>query len=74
MTKLIFLDIDGVLSGLDKNNLWTLLEDKQLLLGKIIAETGAKIVLTSTWRLHTLIETKEYMLMKGFYLFQEVLK
>lgn len=64
MEKYIFLDIDGVLAvpdftGVQKR--WTLNPNKQELLGRILKSTGAKIVLSSSWRLHDLEKTKLYM-------------
>ena len=66
--KIIFLDIDGVLatSGYLKDGLWALHPEKQKLLGKLIINTNAKIVLSSSWRLATLEQTKEHMQAEGF--------
>jgi len=67
--KIIFLDIDGVLAvpnPLKKGGVWGLSEEKQHLLGKILTQTDAKIVLSSSWRLHTLEKTREYMTSEGF--------
>ena len=64
--KIVFLDIDGVLNS----DLWerTLDDDKRkrlenhfdpkcvALLNKVLAQTNAKIVLTSTWRLNHSLE------------------
>lgn len=57
MTKIIFLDIDGVLNSMDYfdkvkdndgyNDINT---EKVKLLKEIVDQTGAKIVLSSTWR------------------------
>lgn len=68
MIKLIFLDIDGVIATPDyvKEGLWALNPEKQKLLGEIIKATGAKIVLSSSWRKLTLEDTKEYMAEEGF--------
>jgi len=68
MKKIIFLDIDGVLATPDylKDGNWALNPNKQELFGEILNKTGAKIVLSSSWRLHTLEETKEFMLQEGF--------
>lgn len=68
MRKIIFLDVDGVLATpecLDQGE-WCLVPSKQLLLKEILDKTGADIVLSSSWRLHTVEETKEYMIQKGF--------
>ena len=52
--KVIFLDIDGVLNSLDckeKIEGYLFVEDKKIaLLKELIDATGAKIVLSSTWR------------------------
>ena len=60
MKKIIFLDIDGVLATPEylKDGLWALNPDKQEMLGKILSETNADIVLSSSWRQNTLEETK----------------
>src|ERR1700733_15390391 len=53
--KVVFLDIDGVLTCDDTPNprKFPYVVDKRLLgrLNKLLARTGAKVVLTSTWRL-----------------------
>lgn len=74
MKKIIFLDIDGVLATPEylKDGLWALNPEKQKLLGEIIAQTDAKIVLSSSWRYATLEQTKEHMEQEGF-LFNDVL-
>ena len=68
MEKIIFLDIDGVLAvpSCLKDGMWALSDEKQKLLGKILDETDAKIVLSSSWRYATLEKTKEHMESKGF--------
>jgi hypothetical protein len=68
MQKFIFLDIDGVLATPEylKEGQWALHPEKQELLGKILAETGASIVLSSSWRYSTLERTKEHMESEGF--------
>lgn len=56
--KIIFLDIDGVLNSraYDRKRNWneqTDIDETRLpLVKKIVDETGAKIVLSSTWREH----------------------
>ena len=56
--KIIFLDIDGVLNSAtyDRTRDWTKQTDIDVsrlpLLKRIVDETGAKIVLSSTWRTH----------------------
>lgn len=68
MEKIIFLDIDGVLAipSCLKDGMWALSDEKQKLLGKILDQTGAKIVLSSSWRYVTLERTKEHMESEGF--------
>ena len=68
MEKIIFLDIDGVLAvpSCLKDGMWALSDEKQKLLGKILDQTGAKIVLSSSWRYATLERTKEHMESEGF--------
>lgn len=68
MKKIIFLDIDGVLATPEylKDGMWALNPKKQELLGKILEETSAEIVLSSSWRMNTLEETKEKMTEEGF--------
>jgi len=66
--KYIFLDIDGVIATPEtvEEGLWGLTLSKQELLGKILFETGAKIVLSSSWRHNDLKSTIDYMSEKGF--------
>lgn len=61
--RFIFLDIDGVIATPDtlEDGMWGLTPEKQDLLGMIIEKTGAKIVLSSSWRKHTLESTIEHM-------------
>lgn len=68
MDKYIFLDIDGVIATPETvdEGLWGLTKSKQELLGKILSETGAKIVLSSSWRHNDLKSTIDYMNEKGF--------
>lgn len=68
MEKIIFLDIDGVLATPEylKDGQWALNPEKQKLLGEILAQTDAKIVLSSSWRYATLKKTKEHMESEGF--------
>lgn len=72
MRKILFLDIDGVLAvpSVLKYGMWGLCDARQALLGKILDATGCEIVLSSSWRLHTLEDTREYMTKEGF-LFSE---
>ena len=55
--KIIFLDIDGVIST-EKSH-YALDKDACDLLGKIIDATDAKIVISSSWRRNTVEDTKE---------------
>lgn len=64
MDKYIFLDCDGVITTPETK--FKLTHDSQSGIGKIIKATGAKIVLSSSWRLNTLKETIEYMKQQGF--------
>lgn len=68
MRKIIFLDIDGVIATYDTvvDCTWGLSPDKQTMLGIILNSTGAEIVLSSSWRLNTVEETREYMTGQGF--------
>lgn len=54
--KVLFLDVDGVLNYYNPNidhydNSW-ICQDRLKLLAQIINKTGAKIVVSSTWRLY----------------------
>lgn len=68
MKKIIFLDIDGVLATPEylKDGQWALNPEKQKMLGRILDETDAEIVLSSSWRHNSLEKTKEYMEGEGF--------
>lgn len=57
MKKCIFLDFDGVVTTLKSN--WTLDKKKMELVKRICDETGAKIVISSSWRRYTLADTIE---------------
>lgn len=46
--KVIFLDFDGVITT--EKSRWCLDKDKMLLLKRIVDATGAKIVISSSWR------------------------
>lgn len=48
--KLIFLDVDGVLNMHGSGGLFTLNKKRLRLLEKIVKETGAEVVVSSTWR------------------------
>ena len=68
MKKIIFLDIDGVLATPEylKHGQWALNPEKQKMLGRILSETDAEIVLSSSWRHNSLEDTKEFMDKEGF--------
>ncbi len=74
MKKYIFLDIDGVIATpeVTEDGMWGLSPEKQVLLGIILKETGAKIVLSSSWRKHSLEESIEYMKKRGFLYCDEI--
>lgn len=57
MNKVIFLDFDGVITTLKSN--WTIDNDKVELVKQICDATGAKIVISSSWRRYTLEQTIE---------------
>lgn len=59
MDKLIFLDIDGVIST--QKSHYALDKDACDLLGKIIDATDAMIVMSSSWRKNTVEDTKNYL-------------
>ena len=65
MRKYIFLDIDGVLATPKSvegvGGEWKIEDEKQELLKRIIESTGAKIVLSSSWRKWDLETTIEFM-------------
>jgi len=73
--KVIFLDIDGVLTHISYTNTenYDLDEEKIKLLKKIINKTEAKIVLISSWRNTNLINNEEVHL-KCYWKLIEVLK
>lgn len=62
--KLIFLDIDGVIATYKTR--FQLTPKKQDLLGFILNETDAKIVLSSSWRHHNVEDTVKHMNEEGF--------
>ena len=55
MNKIIFLDFDGVITTRDSK--WEIDNNKCLLVKKICDETGAKIVISSSWRYSTIEKT-----------------
>ena len=75
MKKIIFLDIDGVIATPESvvDGLWALVESKQKLLEFIIMQTEAEIVLSSSWRLSSVDETKKYMKEKGFWFCDKII-
>lgn len=74
MRKIIFLDIDGVIATNERivDGTWGLVDAKQKLLGDILNETGAEIVLSSSWRYNDLHNTKIYMERKGFWFVEKI--
>jgi hypothetical protein len=74
--KVIFLDIDGVLNYFDYNmevdiksfvNFKEIDTEKVLLLNEIVRRTGAKVVISSTWRkLYSIEELIEGLDERGF--------
>ena len=56
MSKILFLDIDGVVNSKSttdfRNNLWPVDPYKAFLVGKIQLDTDCKVVLSSSWRHH----------------------
>ena len=57
MNKYIFLDIDGVITT--EKSRWRLDKSKLKLLKEIMDKTGAKIVVSSSWRLGSVEATKK---------------
>ena len=57
MSKIIFLDFDGVITTLKSK--WTIDNEKVKLVKQICDATGAKIVISSSWRRCTLEQTIE---------------
>lgn len=57
--RVIFLDFDGVLTSL--NSRWKLIPEKCDLLGKILEETNAMIVISSSWRRDNLKDTFDFL-------------
>ena len=55
MNKIIFLDFDGVITTYASK--WEIDNEKCLLVKKICDETGAKIVISSSWRYSTVEKT-----------------
>lgn len=65
MDKYIFLDFDGVITN--KESKYKLDKQSCNLLGKIIEETDAKIIITSSWRKSTLEDTIKYLNTTSFF-------
>lgn len=57
MSKVVFLDFDGTITTLKSN--WTIDNSKVDLVKQICDVTGAKIVISSSWRRYTLEQTIE---------------
>jgi hypothetical protein len=56
--KIIFLDVDGVLNSVQDRFSWTIESDMHLiLLACIVRRTDAKIVVSSSWRNCSLLDT-----------------
>lgn len=70
MKKYIFLDIDGVLATPEcieeGSREWGLVNRLQDIFERIINNTNAEIVLSSSWRSWDVEDTKQYMTEKGF--------
>lgn len=63
--KVVFLDVDGVLNTHSSGFMKTVTKSKLRLLSEIVDRTGAKLVLSSTWRLD--IEFKSNLIRKLAY-------
>ncbi len=66
--KLIFLDMDGVIATprVVKDGLWAIDPQCEEELGRIISATGAELVISSSWRKHTIAETVDFLNEQGF--------
>lgn len=70
--KVLFLDIDGVLNSnhdpaLDENRIMGISPRLMPHLNRVLLESGAKVVISSTWRLHhKLSELRELLVAQGF--------
>ena len=58
-TKILFLDFDGVVTTVKSH--WRFDEEKMALLGTILDATDAKIVITSSWRRYSLMDTIDFI-------------
>ena len=56
MSKILFLDVDGVLNNYRTGGIFTVTKSKLRLLQQIVERTGCEIVLSSTWRLNVMGE------------------
>lgn len=61
--KVIFLDFDGVITTMKSH--WNLCKEKMELVKEIVDKTGAKIVISSSWRHSTLESTLDYITTLG---------
>lgn len=61
--KVIFLDFDGVITTMKSR--WNLCKEKMELVKEIVDKTGAKIVISSSWRHSTLESTLDYITTLG---------
>jgi hypothetical protein len=76
MKKIIFLDIDGVLATpecITEYGTWGLVESKQNLFKKLMDDTNAEIVLSSSWRKWDLEGTKQFMKQEGFWFWDKII-
>lgn len=76
MDKYIFLDIDGVIAtakSIDESGMWTFTSGCQDNLECVLNETGAKIVISSSWREHSVEETIQYFKNNGFRFCSEII-
>lgn len=69
MRKIIFLDMDGVLANgkyVQHDGMWGIDPDCQHRLGRVLRETGAELVISSSWRMRTIEETVAHFKERGF--------
>lgn len=71
MNKIIFLDFDGVITTLKSH--YKIDFDKVELIKEICDNTGAKIVISSSWRKHNFENTKHYLVNKCNFPYPELL-
>lgn len=77
--KVIFLDVDGVLNSNDRDEVFHgmigIEDEKVSRLAKIVTETGAEIVLSSSWRIDwERVESKQDLPLMGEYLVEKLAK